>query len=110
MEQRIWNGNIRELENFVERLVILAPSGMKEITIDILPADIRKEFNKVCSDELPYPISKSLNETLSDYEEKIIRSTLNDTNWNQSKAARILRVSEQTIRYKMAKYGIIANS
>jgi DNA-binding NtrC family response regulator len=43
---------------------------------------------------------------LADCEEQLIRKTLNSCNWNQSKAARILHVSEHSMRYKMTKLGI----
>ena len=51
-------------------------------------------------------ISRSLGECLAEYEEKLIYNVLVECNWNQSKAARILRISEHAIRYKMSKLGI----
>lgn len=110
MKQRKWKGNIRELENLMERLVILAPPEITELKPDILPPDIKKEFNKMYSNDREFIVSKSLNEFLNEYEEKIIRKALKAADWNQSKAARMLKVSEQTIRYKMAKYGIYKNN
>ncbi len=46
LKHRRWEGNIRELENFVERLVTLAPAEMKILTEEVLPAEIIKEFNR----------------------------------------------------------------
>jgi len=107
MQQRLWSGNIRELENFVERLVTHASLNTTLITKDILPPDLRKElkkFQKIRPD--PYT-TKSLNEQISEYEEQIIRDALIGNNWNQSKTARMLKISEQTLRYKMGKLEIV---
>ena len=50
--------------------------------------------------------SNSLEKNLLDYEIKLIKNALIECNWNQSKAARQLNISETTIRYKMNKLGI----
>ncbi|NIV72408.1 hypothetical protein GWN26_06835 [Candidatus Saccharibacteria bacterium] len=57
--------------------------------------------------DMDYTYRKSLQESLEEYEEQIIRQTLKENDWNQSQTARLLQVSEQTIRYKMAKFGIV---
>ena len=106
LKQRHWTGNIRELENFIERLVTLTTKDQKIIDRKILPAESLKEwkkFKKDFQDNLP---TKSLSESLTDYEEELIRSTLKNCNWNQSKAARLLNISEHDIRYKMKKLKI----
>ena len=101
-----WSGNIRELENFVERLVTLAPSEMKIIDASILPADFQEEWKKAEAVSPKYDMSNSLEKNLLDYEIKLIRKVLIECNWNQSKAARQLNISETTIRYKMNKLDI----
>lgn len=106
MKLRRWSGNIRELENFVERLVTLA-AGKKLLDRKILPKDLRNELNTLHSTQYDPALRKSLNERLSEYEEELIREELIANKWNQSRAARMLRISEQTLRYKMAKLGII---
>jgi transcriptional regulator with GAF, ATPase, and Fis domain len=103
MNSHSWQGNIRELENFVERLVTLTPADRKQIDIKFIPTEYRKELDNLRH----YPqLNKSLTESLADYEEKLIRQALIESNWNQSGAARALGISEQTIRYKMRKLGI----
>ncbi len=98
-----WPGNIRELENFVERMVTLTPRDSKQIESKVIPPEFRKDLD----DLRHYPqLNKSLTESLADYEEKLIRQALIESNWNQSRAARALGISEQTIRYKMQKLGI----
>ncbi|MBN1351578.1 sigma-54-dependent Fis family transcriptional regulator [candidate division KSB1 bacterium] len=107
MQLRHWSGNIRELENFVERLVTHASLHTKIIDKAILPQELKKEFKKFHK-SLPEQFTpKSLNEQLSVFEEQIIRDSLIGNNWNQSKTARLLKISEQTLRYKMGKLGIV---
>lgn len=106
MKQRKWTGNVRELENFVERLVTLTTKKQKVIDKKILPSELQKELNKFRKDSTFLLPTKSLSESLTDYEGELIRKTLIDCNWNQSKAARILNVSEHDIRYKMKKLNI----
>jgi DNA-binding NtrC family response regulator len=65
-----------------------------------------KELKKVKKNFKIIPGSKSLSESLQDFEEELVRKTLNSCNWNQSKAAKILGISEHTIRYKMKKLKI----
>jgi len=103
LKSHSWKGNIRELENFVERVVTMTPPEKKQIDVTLLPVEFREEQkqfkNQVQS-------AKSLNDCLADYEEKLIREALKDHHWNQSRAARALRISEQTLRYKINKLGI----
>jgi len=103
MQRRSWKGNIRELENFVERMVTLADPERKVIDQEFLPAEYRAELREMVS--IP-SVWSSLEEDLADYEKRLIRRTLEETGWNQSKAARILKISERTMRYKLEKLGI----
>lgn len=105
LRSRSWKGNIRELEHMVERLVALAESDKKELTRDVLTPDLLSEYKKTKVEEPP--IRKSLAENLADVEEKLIRQALTESRWNQSKAARTLDISEQTLRYKMKKHRIM---
>lgn len=103
LQHRHWAGNIRELENFVERLVTLAKPNVKVLDISILPAEFHKEWKNSKTSTSGIKITKSLTESLKNYEEQLIRQALIENGWNQSKAARALKISEQTIRYKMGK-------
>lgn len=107
MQQRQWAGNIRELENLVERLVTLTPPESTIITHDFLPDELLKVFKKINASRHDRRVSKSLNETIAEYEHQVIRQALADNNWNQSRTARRLKISEQTLRYKMGKLGIV---
>jgi transcriptional regulator with PAS, ATPase and Fis domain len=103
---RQWKGNIRELENFVERLVTLTPQDMKIIDIDILPPEFQKEIKETKLSEDNWYYIKSLPENLVEYEGKLIRQALEASNWNQSRAARFLKISVQNLHYKITRLGI----
>jgi DNA-binding NtrC family response regulator len=103
MKQRAWEGNIRQVENFVERLVTLTPPEMKTLDETILPADIKKELKKRRPEIHP---EKSLPDSVAEYEAQLIRQALAANDWNQSQAARALKIPVQTLHYKMGKLGI----
>ncbi|MCI0698122.1 sigma 54-interacting transcriptional regulator [candidate division KSB1 bacterium] len=107
MQQRKWAGNIRELENFVERLVTLASPDMTVLNPKILPPEFQKEFKKLTPSQQEHPLHKSLQESLDEVEEQLIHRALEQNDWNQSKAARALKISERNMRYKMEKLGIV---
>lgn len=104
--EKKWKGNIRELENFTERLIALYEPTLKMIQWETLPESIKIEFVKTKSEEQNYQESYPLNEKLALFEEQNIRKALIESDWNQSKAARFLQIPEQTLRYKMNKYKI----
>ncbi len=107
INNRNWPGNVREFENFVERMVTLTDENSKVIDSKFLPVEFRKEWNKIKNIPVVSDSNFSLNERLSDYEEQLIRQALVTNNWNQSKAAQSLKIPEQTLRYKMEKLKII---
>ena len=103
---RHWAGNIRELENFIERIVILSPANEKIIFRNCLPGEHLEEMQI-------FKKSKSITESrisfsgkITEIEVQLIRESLVNNNWNQSKAARALNIPEQTLRYKMHKLKI----
>jgi len=106
MLHKNWSGNIRELENFIERIVTLAPPNEKIILKNSLPSDHINEFLDVKSNNTFSGSKISLNKTLEEIEVQIIREALVSNNWNQSKAAASLSIPEQTLRYKMQKHHI----
>ena len=56
------------------------------------------------------PIGKKLPEHMADFEAQAIRQVLADNEWNQRKSARILGISEGTLRYKIEKFAIVKPS
>lgn len=107
MLARQWSGNIRELENFVERLVAVAAADLPILNRDALPSDIIKELNKHNEQPSSSEAIGSLSESIAKLEDQLIRQALIANGWNQSKTARVLKLSEPTLRYKMTALGIV---
>ena len=93
-------GNIRELENIVERAVVLAEDDV--IHIDDLPDEIQHRKYRYSSQVAS--LEKAL--TISDIEKETIVKTLHECSWNQSKASRLLGISRDQLRYRIKKYKI----
>ncbi len=92
-----WPGNIRELRNVLERIVLTCRNGI--ITAKMLPK--KAQFQNLVTFE---NIRESLN--LPAQEQQLIISALEQCGWNQSESARKLGVSRNTLRYRMKKYDI----
>jgi len=102
---RSWKGNIRELINFIERLVTLTPLESAIIEPDIMPADLQEEFTQYMKKQKNH-MARPLKDQLIESEKEIIQNALIAHNWNQTKAAQSLDLTEQLIRYRMKKLGI----
>lgn len=99
MEQYSWHGNVRELENVIERSVILAGNDDVGLTPDHLPYEL-----SIADDQQNYfelPLSGDYPSLIGNYEREILLRVLRHHQWNQSAAARALNLSERVIRYKM---------
>ena len=94
-------GNVRELENIIERAVVLCRS--EAITLNDLP-NVVKGFKG--EKEIPQIETGSLIDQVEELEKKLIFDALSSANGNQSQAGRILGLTERNLRYKMQKYGI----
>ncbi|OGW34654.1 MAG: two-component system response regulator [Nitrospirae bacterium GWC2_56_14] len=95
-------GNVRELENFIERAVVLAKRGT--ITSADLPLHLQGAGN---DDPVPaVPSQGQLNETLDTVERGLILDALKGSNGVQTRAAERLGISERVLRYKLKKYKI----
>ncbi len=98
-----WPGNIRELENMVERAVIL--SGGEYIT----PADLPVKLRQGMTSNPPLegiPENAGLSETLAAVEKKMIKKALEVTGNVQTEAAKILRIGKSGLNKKIKKYGL----
>ena len=109
LTHRHWPGNIRELENIVERLVALTPPAHKIIGKDILPKEYIKEMEEEKFPNYAMQSNLSLNARLHDIESQVIREALINHDWNQTQAAHSLNIPEQTLRYRMHKLKISKN-
>ncbi len=110
LTHRHWAGNIRELENLVERIVALTPPANKISGVDILPTEYTGEMKQEQLHTYASQSNLSLKDRLRDIEAQLIREALINHDWNQTRAARSLNIPEQTLRYKMQKLNINKDS
>ncbi|WP_207652873.1 sigma-54-dependent transcriptional regulator [Anaeromicrobium sediminis] len=97
-----YKGNIRELANIVERLIILCDDSKisyKDIPIDMRQSSSKDNFH---SDKIAIQIGESLKEA----EKKIIENTLKGNHGNKRLTAAVLGISERTLYYKIKEYKI----
>jgi formate hydrogenlyase transcriptional activator len=90
-----WPGNIRELQNFIERAVLFSPGSALRLPLDLKPMMAQR--------------SESAPRTLADADREHILETLNQTNWligGQDGAANRLGLPRTTLIYRMRKLGI----
>ncbi len=99
-----WPGNIRELQNEVERLAAL--SGERIEASLLSPNILAKSSGK----KLPSLEGKTLKEvvqrTIEDVEMQVIKSTLSAHNWKKSRTAEVLGISRPTLDSKIGKYNL----
>ncbi len=90
LEENDFPGNVRELENMIERAIVIGNG--KEITLKDLP--------------LGKDIINSSYESLDDLEKKYILEILNKYDWNISRSARALKVDRVTLYNKIKKFDL----
>ena len=103
-----WPGNIRELRNAIERVMILADGN--RVAAKYLPIRISE------GGILPVPTSEGEADggirlpaggtSLYDVERELIRQALEQSRGNKTTAAKLLRITRDTLRYKVKKYSL----
>jgi two-component system response regulator AtoC len=99
-----WHGNVRELKNVIERAMILGEGDtllMEHLPIEIL-GQASKQGGVIEGIRIP-PEGISMEKV----EEALVRQALKMTNGNQTKAAKLLDISRDALRYRMQKFGIM---
>lgn len=99
--QYSWKGNIRELQNIVEHMVVM--SGGKTITSEMLPYSIKESVKGLMRANIQV---SDLAKSVGEYEKEIIQTVLENTKWNKSEAARVLNIPRTTLIYKIELYGM----
>ena len=101
-----WPGNIRELRNLIERLVVLNESGT--IIPEELPENIQGGVNrKAYQPQIEiYADGVDFNTAVTEYEKDLILQALKKTNWVKNRAAELLQIKRTTLVEKIKRYGI----
>ena len=98
-----WKGNVRELENVIERAVILAPGS--RICVSDLPPQVRNPTPSVLQlDGIPEGVG--LAETLAAVEKRMIQRAMKISGNVQTKAAQILGIGKSGLNQKLKKFNL----
>jgi transcriptional regulator with GAF, ATPase, and Fis domain len=97
--QSDWMGNVRELQNYVERVMAMNPGGT--LRPNPLPQDLEERGSA-----LKVKDSRRLGDVVAELERRALVEALQKARGNQSVAARALGLTEQSLRYRMRKYGL----
>lgn len=101
-----WPGNIRELENAMERACVTATDHM------IVPENLPPELTSPQAPKLPFhinlkkPLPDIVRDAIADIEQQYIRKALNKTRGNIGRCAQLCGMSRRSITYKIAEYKI----
>jgi two-component system, NtrC family, response regulator AtoC len=105
LSESSWPGNVRQLENVVERAVALS-RGREELALEDLPREIQETV------ATPVPLVRvggegvSLDALMAEYEEKMLLRALENSGWVKTRAAELLKIKRTTLIEKMKRLGI----
>ena len=113
LENYYYPGNVRELENIIERAVVIAPTD--EITVECLRPEVRDPNlardmiidSEGTSDEIDISRGVNFYEEVRRFETDLIRRALDQTGGHQSRAARLLGLNATTLNSKIKSYNIL---
>ncbi len=96
-----WPGNIRELENVIERALVLDRDGV--LAMDDLAERLQSAERQVGTLRMELPDEGI---SLEEVEKELLRAALHKHSWNQTRAAAYLRITRSTLLYRMQKFGL----
>ena len=97
LNQHLFPGNVRELENLLERAATLCEAGTITAA-DLQVPDVARDLEAAIADDLP--------SYLEDQEKRLIVDALEATRWNKTAAAKRLGISFRQLRYRLRKLGV----
>jgi len=100
-----WPGNVRELKNVIERAIILGND--ETLLLEHLPLEIVAKASPQSGAPMSAIRLPPEGVDIEEVEKELIRQALEITEWNQSKAAKKLRLGIDAFRYRMKKFGYL---
>jgi DNA-binding NtrC family response regulator len=100
-----WPGNVRELKNVIERAMIL--ENEEYILPEHLPAEFSLGEVRLTNMMNAPIILPQGGFDIEEVEKNIIKQALEQTKWNQTRAAKLLNLSRDALRYRMQKFGFL---
>ena len=104
LQRHDWPGNVRELHNVVEGLTITCKDAL--IQSDHLPVSLRDARSRGPNGEIEHTSLLALGLSAQEIEKKLLQEALQRTGGNISEASRLLKITRNTLRYRLAKYHI----
>jgi DNA-binding NtrC family response regulator len=112
LQRARWDGNVRELRNLMESLVVLAPVGTTAVRVEDLPDPYRPESaggrERPPFPPLPPPVPAAIapgpSRTMEEIEREAILRALQETGGNRTRAAEILGIGLRTLQRKLKEY------
>ncbi len=96
-----WPGNVRQLESAIERAILLAESDL--IAVEDLPLEVRQEMRPSAETAFKLPAEGI---TFEEVERNLILQAMERTDYNITKAAKLLGLTFRTLQYRLEKFGI----
>jgi DNA-binding NtrC family response regulator len=101
MSDYSWPGNVRQLESAIERAILLAEGD--QITVEDLPSEVRQDVGSSPDGAFKLP-SEGIN--FEEVERDLITQAMEKTDYNITKAAKLLGLTFRTLQYRLEKFGI----
>lgn len=111
MKEYSWPGNIRELEHFIENIMVrtedldsyLRQENIPGYILDIMNSNNQENISESISEST---LNYSLEEKVNEFEKDLILKSLDNNTWNVTKTAKSLGVTRQSLIYRMRKLGL----
>ena len=101
MNDYSWPGNVRQLESAIERAILLSEGDL--ITLEDLPSEVRQEVRPASEGAFKLP-AEGIN--FEEVERNLITQAMEQTDYNITKAAKLLGLTFRTLQYRLEKFGI----
>ncbi len=107
MKRYHWPGNVREMQNEIQRMLVMGPEG-GELTASLLSPHVLMSAPRELAEEISFlaDIDGTLKERIGKLEATILREAMIRHGWNKSKAAKELGLSRVGLRGKLERYGL----